>query len=123
MDLNEKPLYALRDLATRLNIASPTSHSKADLIALIEKRKIEIENNETIAPKSKQGRLRLDNTYIEIKRNDDGKIEFYEATEPKVIIKKYPASIKDEKTRQALLQVKDIVQSLYIALDKVLERD
>lgn len=123
MNLHEKPLYALRDLATRLGVPSPTSHNKDELIALIENRKAEIENNENIPAKNNRGRPRLNNTYIAIKKDESGRLEFYDAEEPRVIIKKRPAAIKDESTRKALMQVKDIVQSLYIALDKVLERD
>lgn len=133
MDLHEKPLYALRDLATRLGVASPTSHTKDELIALIENRKAEIENNENVHSKNNLGRPRLNHTYIGIRKDENGKLEFYDAVqpltekvvpdEPRIIIQKRPAAIKDESTRKALMQVKDIVQSLYIALDKVLERD
>lgn len=133
MNLHDKPLYALRDLATRLNIPSPTSHNKDELIALIENRKAEIENNENISAKSNLGRPRLNHCYIGIRTDDSGKLEFYDAAqpitekvvpdEPRVIIQKRPAAIKDEATRKALLQIKDLVQNFYIALDKVLERE
>lgn len=133
MDLYEKPFYAVRDLATRLGIPAPTSYNKDKLIDLIEKRKVEIENNEKTPERSNLGRPRLNHTYIGIRKDENGKLAFYDAAqpvtekvvpdEPKVIIQKRPAAIKDEPTRKALMQVKDLVQSLYIALDKVLERD
>ncbi|MBR0188934.1 MAG: hypothetical protein IJQ23_00950, partial [Clostridia bacterium] len=114
MNLHEKPLYALRALATRLGVASPTSHNKDELISLIENRKAEIENNENIPSKSNLGRPRLTHCYIAIKTDDCGKLEFYDAEEPQVIIQKRPAAVKDEPTRKALMQVKDLVQSLYV---------
>ena len=123
MNLHEKPLYALRDLATRLGVPSPTAHNKDKLIALIEYRKSQIENIEKAPDKSNMGRPRLNHCYIGIRTDDSGKLEFYDTEEPQVIIQKRPAAVKDEPTRKALMQVKDIVQSLYIALDKVLERE
>lgn len=133
MDLHEKPLYALRDLATRLNISSPTSHNKDELIALIENRKTEIENNRDIPAKSNLGRPRFKSTYIAIRQTDNGRLEFYDAEqpltekvvpeEPRVTIQKRPAAVTDEKARRALTKVKDLAESLCIAIDKALEKE
>ena len=82
MDLSKQSLNSLRDLAHRLGINSPTSCQKADLLAKIEKRKFEIENNIPALNNSRKGRPNKRNVYIAIKTDDNGKLVFYEAPAP-----------------------------------------
>ena len=138
MNLHDKPLYAVRDLAKRLGIAAPTKPKKDELIALIEERKKELESCKPTQQSNRLGkpllgRPRLNNSYIAIKTDFDGKITFYDAeqpesenfadNEPRVIIKKYPPAIKDAETRKTLADVKSLLQSLWLAIDKVLDRE
>lgn len=134
MDLSTKTLNALRSLAARLGEPKPTAYRKDQLIKIIENRKTDLENNVTPPERSKLGRPHLDNGYIGIERDENGKIIFFDTeeplslrfvpeNEPKVIIKKRPAAITDPGIRKTLTEVKSLLQSLYIALDKVLERD
>lgn len=131
MDLNEKPLYALRDLARRLGISRPTEPNKAELIELIEERKKYLEEYKTTATVSRLGRPLLDNSYIAIKTDENGKITFYDTKEPqpinyaekeKTVIRR-PLAIKDEETRKSLKEIKKLMQKFCLAIDKVLERE
>ena len=135
MDLQGKPLYALRDLARRLGVPAPTAFTKKELIEQIYSYKEQAEKNfkNKDGNPARLGRPILNNYYIGIKRDDDGKITFYDAEqpltekivpdEPKIIVKKPPAAIKDWRTRKTLTDVKALLERLCVALDKVLERD
>ena len=82
MDLSKYSLTSLRDLAHRLEVKSPTSCQKAELLAKIENRKTEIENNIPALNNSRKGRPNKRNVYIAIKTDDNGKLVFYEAPAP-----------------------------------------
>ena len=81
MDFTKQPLYALRDLAVRLNIKAPTACTKTELIAKIEERKTEIEENRAQPNFYTRGRPRK-NTYIGIRIKQDGKLDFFETQRP-----------------------------------------
>ncbi|MBP5466724.1 MAG: Rho termination factor N-terminal domain-containing protein [Clostridia bacterium] len=135
MDLQEKPLYALRDLARRLGVPAPTALKKDELIKEINVYKEQAEKNfqNSDGNPARMGRPILNNYYIAIKRDENGKIIFYDAEqpltekivpdEPKIIIKKRPAAITDSTTRKTLTDVKSLLEKICFALDKVLERD
>lgn len=131
MNLYEKPLYALRDLARRLGVSSPTVYKKTELIKLIEERKQELENNKSVNKMNRLGRPLLNNSYIAIRTNDDGTISFYDTEEPQSekfaeqeqVAKKLPPPIKDAKTRNTLIEVKEVMYKFILAIDKVLERE
>ena len=71
MELKNKPLYALRDLASRLGVKAPTACTKTELIAKIEKQKTDIEEHKVKPLLFARGRPRLSNRYIEIKEDED----------------------------------------------------
>lgn len=136
MELKNKPLYALRDLASRLGVKAPTACTKTELIAKIEKQKTDIEEHKVKPLLFARGRPRLSNRYIEIKEDEDGKITFYESetampqerkyydVQPviEVLQATYPPAIEDEETRQKLQKAKEILDLLSLAITKVLER-
>lgn len=136
MDLKKQPLYALRDLATRLEIKAPTACTKTELVAKIEERKIEIEENRATSNFNTRGRPRK-NTYIGIKIDKDGKLDFFEARpllyddfsseikkriEPQVLEAKRPPVIEDEEDREKLKKAQDVLNLLSFAITTVLER-
>ena len=133
MDLQKKPLYALRDLARRLGIAAPTALNKQDLISQIYNYKERLENQVETDKPSNLGRPLLNSCYIAIKKDENGKIIFYDAAQPftekvvpdqpRIIVKKRPDAIKDAETRNALRQIKGLMNTFSLAIDKVLERD
>ena len=133
MDLTKKPLYALRDLAARMGIHAPTGLVKADLIAQIEECKTQMENGFVPCDYSNLGRPRLNPCFIDFKQDENGKITFYEIENqyPYENTKTQPDSapvprqpiIKDENTRQKLLDALDLLQTLSFAINKVLEND
>ena len=136
MDLKKQPLYALRDLAVRLDIKAPTACTKTELIAKIEERKIEIEENRASPNFKNRGRPRK-NTYIGVKIDKDGKLDLFEARQPllyddfsseisKLINPQaatpYPPVIEDEESREKLKKAQDILSLLSFAIITVLER-
>ena len=133
MDLQKKPIYALRDLARRLGVPSPTMLKKHELIEQIYVYRDRAEKNAEGQKPSNFGRPLLNNCYIAIKKDENGKIILYDAeqplseqvvpNEPRIIIKKRPAAITDSATRKTLTDVKVLVDSLSVAIDRVLERD
>ena len=130
MDLQKKPLYSLRDLASRLGVKAPTACTKTELIAKIEERKTEIEENKAKPIHFTLGRPRLNNSYIEVKTEENGKITFYESKPQeknydatKEIIKIIlPPAIEDEESRKKLKKAKEILDTLSFAITTVLER-
>lgn len=133
MDLTNKPLYALRDLAARLGVRAPTACTKSELLMLIEQRKKDIEENCALPNLYTRGRPRLNNCYIGIKKEDDGKLSFYESDNPPPANEYYDAKpqnvnitlkplIEDKEIRNKLQNVKDLMDSLSLAITTVLER-
>lgn len=133
MDLQKKPLYALRDLARRLGISAPTALNKQDLIKQINTYKERLENQLDTDKPSNLGRPLLNSCYIAIKKDEKGKIIFYDATQPftekvvpdtpRIIIKKRPDAIRDAETRNTLREIKELMNRFSLAIDKVLERE
>lgn len=137
MDFTKQPLYALRDLAVRLDIKAPTACTKTELIRKIEERKIEIEENRALPNFNNRGRPRK-NTYIGVKIDKDGKLDFFEARQPLLYddfsneIKNlitpqasatpYPPVIEDEESREKLKKAQEILSLLSFAIITVLER-
>ena len=83
MNLNEKPLYALRDLGTRLGVPSATKYKKGVLIKKIYERVDEIEKGVPAQPRSLHGRPNLKPCFIGIDKDENGKIVFFDTSEPK----------------------------------------
>lgn len=135
MNLKEKPLYALRDLAARLGVLSPTKYTKPELIEAIYERKTQIENHTATPQFNNLGRPKLDNRFIAIKKHEDGTISFYETIQPQtadirkelkkeeILIVKRPSAIKDNAERKKLTRIKELMQDFCFAIEKVLERE
>ena len=84
MNLNEKPLYALRNLGLRLGLPSITKYKKNELIKKIMDRVKEIEKGIPIPPKSTRGRPTLKSCYIKVDTDENGKIVFSETIAPEI---------------------------------------
>ena len=82
MNLNEKPLYALRELGEKLNVPGATKLLKHVLIEKIYERAHEIENGVAVPPKSTKGRPKLKSCFIGVKRDENGKVVFFDTSEP-----------------------------------------
>ncbi|MBQ9486056.1 MAG: Rho termination factor N-terminal domain-containing protein [Clostridia bacterium] len=129
MDLNKKPLYVLRNLAERLDIPSATSYTKDDLIQKINKRKTEIENGEPVSKKSNFGRPKLNPCFIGIKKDENGKLIFYDidfserdATVSRTVSEETEkikaAKEKDRKKERARLkETKKILEGIIALID------
>lgn len=137
MDLQKQPLYALRDLAARLDIKAPTACTKPELLRKIEERKIEIEEKRAAPNFNTRGRPRLNNAYIGIRIDENGKLDFFEKNQtplfddisgklkelfkPQIVTAKRPPAIEDEKTRENLEKVKTFLDDLSFAIKTILE--
>lgn len=134
MDLNSKPLYALRDLATRLGVRAPTACTKTVLIQKIEERKKQLEDHAATSELNNLGRPRLNNCYIEIQEDENGKITFIDSDKPttdgkyydidyyEILQAKLPPVIEDENTRKQLEKAKEILDLLSFAIKTCLEK-
>ena len=128
MNLSEKPLYALRDLAKRLNVPSATTYTKEALIRTINKRKIEIEEGVKVPAVSGLGRPSLKPCFIGIQKDENGKITFYD-TEiaqfdnfvPQLVVKERGKQDKKQKksktTIKKLEETKKMLESIVEAID------
>ena len=134
MDLRDKPLYALRDLATRLGVKAPTVYTKTVLLQKIDERKTEIEEHKPTPKFNNLGRPRLNNCHIGINEDENGKITFYESETPLTENKNYevkpedvikvvsPPAVEDEPSREKLEKAKEILDLLSFAIQTVLDR-
>ena len=130
MNLYEKPLYALRDLGVRIGVPSATSYQKNVLIEKIYERAKQIENGMPDPPKSTHGRPKLKSCFIEIDRDENGKIIFSDATAPEKektdfcfdLNKPAPKSKKEkEKEIKRLLESKKVFETLIDAIDSYIK--
>ena len=132
MDLEHKPLYALRDLAARLGVDSPTVWTKTTLLQKIAERKAEIEENRAKPKFNNLGRPRLNTCYIAIKKENDGTLTFYENTTPpsayeycgvkqEPVIQIIKPVIEDDLSREKLEKAREILGILLFAINNVLD--
>ena len=134
MDFTQKPLSALRDLALRMGIRSATSYRKTELIQKIEERKVEMEKGFRGHYSYTLGRPHLNNNFIEIVRNEDGTITFCDeerftnggVAKPAVETPTPPPTPSpllslDPIIRDKLSEAADILRTLYLAIDTILE--
>lgn len=128
MDLTKKPLYALRSLAHRIGVQAGTKYTKTELVKKIEERRLEMENGKTYYVNNNLGRPRITPCYIDWVQKEDGKIEFVElkesnippAPEPEPEPPKRPI-IDDPIIREKLYEASEILRTLYVAIDELLE--
>ena len=126
MNLNEKPFYALRDLGKRLGVPSATKYKKGVLIKKIYERVDEIENGVAVPPKSTKGRPKLKSCFIGVKRDENGKVVFFEAATPEEAnmtsdVKPEETILKNKKERESeikrLEEAKKVFESMIAAID------
>ena len=126
MNLNEKPLYALRELGEKLNVPGATKLLKHVLIEKIYERAHEIENGVAVPPKSSKGRPKLKSCFIGVKRDENGKVVFFEAATPEEAnmlsdVKPEETAAKSKKEREQeikrLEESKKIFNSIIAAID------
>lgn len=126
MDLTQKSLQSLRDLALRMGINAATVYKKPQLIEKIEERKKELESGDSKAYFHRAGRPRKDNSYISIVQKADGTIDFRNGYAPIIAaIPPEPAPkepiVKDKIIIEKLEEAADILRTLYLAIDTILE--
>lgn len=124
MDLTQKSLQSLRDLALRMGINAATVYKKPQLIEKIEERKKELESGDSKAYFHRAGRPRKDNSYISIVQKADGTIDFCDGRVP-TIQTPPPAPkepiVKDKIIIEKLEEAANILRTLYLAIDTILE--
>ena len=123
MDLSQKTLQSLRDLALRMGIATVTSYTKSELIEKIEERKKELESENTTACFNPAVSPRRNNSFISIVKNDDGTISFCDEQPQETTPNHAPRQpvITDGATKEKLEEAANILRTLYLAIDTILE--
>ena len=127
MDLTKKSLQSLRDLALRMGIGAATVYKKQQLIEKIEERRIELEKGSAKTVLNHAGRPRLDNGYIRLVKKADGSLVFCDDLPENQTVQAATAPppvnpiIKDKIIVEKLEQAADILRTLYIAIDTLLE--